>query len=283
MFRYRVLSVLVLWTFVGVLVIGCRPVQETPVTAQPSFAYEVQVRDLETDQVIPNATVIVTAVDSPPEPLERTDENGKATIELDFMKMNGMVQLTVMAEGYQKSEQYYNLNEDSLPKVVYLQPDPKMQTNTAPLITPTGAGESPIEPETPEEPATSTPTTSPTATPSPTVAPPPTVAPTQNAAPPQPAPTSPLVSPLQIRDLWETNVGCGAGFWYAELWVKPVGGNGIYKYYVDGDLLAGPLQEGTTIRLTRNNCTALVGTMTVQSGNQVQSEKFYVAVPECCH
>lgn len=86
-----------------------------------------------------------------------------------------------------------------------------------------------------------------------------------------------------IKDLWATNTECRpGGLWSADLWVRPEGGDGTYTYYIEGDWRAGPITTGTTIRLNSQSCAALVGTVTVESGDQIKSQEYFIHVPSCC-
>jgi len=88
---------------------------------------------------------------------------------------------------------------------------------------------------------------------------------------------------LSIRDLWPVGTGCQiGGTWWADLWIQPTGGDGHYKYYINGDWKADSIEQGVTIHLTSPSCTAIVGTASVESGGTIVSEKFYVPVPACC-
>jgi|GEM_PF-2434428 len=88
---------------------------------------------------------------------------------------------------------------------------------------------------------------------------------------------------LSIRDLWPVGTGCQiGGTWWADLWIQPTGGDGHYKYYINGDWRAESIQEGVTIRLTSQSCTAIVGTASVESGGVIVSQEFEVQVPACC-
>ncbi len=98
-----------------------------------------------------------------------------------------------------------------------------------------------------------------------------------------PAPaTGPRIQ-LSIRDLWPVETGCQiGGTWWADLWIQPTGGDGHYKYYINGDWKADSTQEGVTIRLTSPSCTAIAGTASVESAGVIVSQKFEVEVPACC-
>jgi len=88
---------------------------------------------------------------------------------------------------------------------------------------------------------------------------------------------------LSIRDLWPVGTGCQiGGTWWADLWIQPTGGDGHYKYYINGDWKADSIEQGVTIHLTSPSCTAIVGTASVESAGVIASQKFEVVVPACC-
>ena len=88
---------------------------------------------------------------------------------------------------------------------------------------------------------------------------------------------------MTIKELWPVGTECRlGGHWSADLRVLPEGGNGTYDYYVDGVWKATSGTEGVTIRLDRDACTAIVGTLTVNSGGQIVSQEFWIGVPDCC-
>ncbi len=264
--------------FLGVIV-GCGGPSSTPVTPLPDVSYDLEVRDVDTNQVIANAQVTVEIKEPSSIQSGETNPEGKATISIDPMGVNKLLMLVVRADGYAEYCQHHSL--DDLPQIIYLE-RAKSSSPSSPSLEEETATPEPVTPESPPpssegETGVSEPTLVPTPQPA---------LPTNTSPPPPPSPTKTPLSlpePLMIRDLWPTGAGCGAGFWYADIWVQPVGGNGIYKYYVDGNLVAGPTAEGMTIHLTRDDCVALVGTMTVESGNQVQSQGFFVPVPDCCN
>jgi hypothetical protein len=101
---------------------------------------------------------------------------------------------------------------------------------------------------------------------------------------PQPSPQTPgSPSALEVEELWPVGTECHLdGRWSADLRVLPEGGSGAYDYYVDGVWKASSGTEGVTIRLDRNACTAIVGTLTVKSGGQIVSREFSIDAPECC-
>lgn len=260
-------GIMILITFV-MLIVGCVP---SVTSAGPS--YRLEVRDANTNEAIPSAHV---SLGIQPSLTRETDPAGIAVFENLSRDKETICKLVIRADGYKEYSAYYRLED--LPHVVYLEPlSPTPIAEGTLIASPTSVY---VEPPPTESPV---PTAAPTATMTPL---PPT--PTQTPTPPLTLPTrtptcTPLpVAPLFIRDLWPTNVGCGPGHWFIELWVKPEGGNGIYKYYIDGTLMAGPLSEATTIHLTRVDCVDYVATMTVESGDQIRSEKFYVKAPDCC-
>jgi len=114
----------------------------------------------------------------------------------------------------------------------------------------------------------------------------PTLMPTPSLTPTGVWPTSTHTPPpiaLVIRELWATGTKClRSGGWSADLWVRPEGGSGTYEYYVNGEWKAGPVEGGVMLSLHSNACTAIVGTMMVESGGQVKSREFFIDVPDCC-
>lgn len=242
-------------------------------TSTPIPVHRLQVQDLETGQAVENAVVRVRTVGAAVNSVT-TDENGQAEIDVGS---SDIVELVISADGYKDEERYINLAQDAFPRVVFLKRLSEPEETDIPSPAPTGVIATPLPapgtPPTPTPMPTATPTLQPTFTPWPT-----------STSPPRPTPTpTPPPIPLSIRDLWPTGTVCQVGsLWSADLWVQPVGGDGSYTYYIDGNWQAGPTAEGMTIHITRNTCIAIVGTMTVESGGQIESREFYIDVPDCC-
>lgn len=239
-----------------------------PVTPSPTVTFtphhRLQVQDLETRQAVENAVVSVRAVGAAGASIV-TDGNGHAEINVGS---SDIVELVISADGYESGEWYIDLTQDTFPQVIFLKRLSELDETLFPSPPPTDATATSL-------PASASPTSlAPTFTPTPTT-PPPTPPSTYTPASPP--------SPLSIRDLWATGAVCDTGsLWSADLWVQPEGGDGTYTYYIDGNWQAGPTTEGVTIRISRAACIAIVGTMTVESGGQIESREFYIDVPDCC-
>jgi|GEM_PF-2791334 len=211
-----------------------------------------------------------------------TNQNGRAEFNLPVSQKGHVAWLTVEKAGYESYRgEYFNLEDSEEVKVCYLVRKETDTGNINPPTTSTGeinAPTSKVETSVPLkiEPTTPSPTVishvpKVTDTPSP-----PTLIPTRIPPP------RPLIQ-LSIRDLWPVGTGCQiGGTWWADLWIQPTGGDGHYKYYINGDWKADSIEQGVTIHLTSPSCTAIVGTASVESGGTIVSEKFYVPVPACC-
>jgi len=277
----RPLALIVVLVVVG-FGVACSPTATptTPITPAPSgITHQVQVKDLETGVAIEGATVTLKIVEGPSMASVTTDEAGQASIPVDPSDAHKVGKLVVQASGYEDECQYIDLTKDSLPHVVFL----KRKSET-PIPTPasTAVSPTPVLMNTPVPSPTFTPMPHPQPTDTPTS--PPTLTSTPRPLPTAtftPIPTPPIA--LSIRDLWPFGTACEAGGgWSADLWVQPIGGNGVYKYYADGVLKVGPTTEGATIHFYSPACSAIVGTMTVESGGQVVSHHYFIDVPDCC-
>jgi len=248
-------------------------------TSHKTLRCLVLVQDDNTRAGIEGAKVTVYVVTGENEHVsysKATNQNGRAEFNLPISQKGYVAWLTVEKTGYEKyTSEYFNLEDSDEVKVCYL------------VRKETGAGTTVITPTIPPLTEVTIPTElSPTDTPTPTSAPtptntpvPPKIIPTHT---PTPYPPPPLIK-LSIRDLWPVGTGCQiGGIWWADLWIQPTGGDGHYKYYINGDWRADSVQEGVTIRLTSQSCTAIVGTASVESGGVIVSREFYVSVPQCC-
>ncbi len=237
----------------------------SPIPSTADLIHELEVLDLDTREPVEGATIAFTEV-APASSIDdvTTDENGQATIVIDSSDADKVGRLLVQAEGYKDEERYIDLTRESLPPIIYLiKREPVAVTVTSEV----SSGET--SPPSPEPTDMSVPASVPTNVPITPVTPP----------PPPPPPVQ-----LSIRDIWPTGTGCQQGeAWYADIWVQPEGGDGSYTYYVDGTWKAGPTTEGMTIRVDSITCSAIVGTMTVNSAGQIASGEFYVTVPDCCN
>ena len=260
-------------------VTGCGTLTSTPSpptsTSTPISVHRLQVQDLHTREAVENAVVRVKTVGAANDIV--TDENGQAEI---CIGSSDVVELIIRADGYESDELYIDLTQDPFPRVVFLKKSSEPDETPFPPPTSMDATATSL-------PAPASPTSSPAPTPmpaaTPTLQPTSTPWPTSTSPPrPTPIPTPPPI-PLSIRDLWPTGAVCEVGsLWSADLWVQPEGGNGTYTYYTDGNWQAGPTTEGVTIHISCTTCTAIVGTLTVESGGQIESREFFIDVPDCC-
>jgi hypothetical protein len=270
------------------LAVGCNPIPTpeptvgpgpSPTIALSDIDHQVQVRDAGTGEAIRNATITLEIVEGVvPVASVTTDQEGQAIISIDPSNTGKVGRLIVRANDYKEDRRLIDLIADPLPHVVFLQkatptPEPPPPATDTPVV-PTALPASPPTSAptntsvTPGD--TPTPTSSPTFTPSPTST---RIWPTHTPPP----------SALVIRELWATGTKClRSGGWSADLWVRPEGGSGTYEYYINGEWKAGPVERGDTISLHSNSCTAIVGTMMVESGGQVKSREFFIDVPDCC-
>jgi hypothetical protein len=104
----------------------------------------------------------------------------------------------------------------------------------------------------------------------------PVVAPTAT-----PSPVMPTGGPLEM-DLWDVGAGwCSGGMWYKRVYIEGRGGNGVYTYYWNEDVLDSSISEGYTFEV-HSVGAAIIGTGKVVSGDgQTVEKELYIKVPDC--
>jgi hypothetical protein len=155
---------------------GITPTSETiaEVTASKTFSYQVHVQSKETGENIPKAEITIEVAGIAPLDV-LTDSRGGARVFIDARYAGKPGRLTIEAKGYQGYNQNIDLNPESLPDVIQLEPLLKTPTPTntptseptstpSPLDTPTSEVDPTSEPTNTPEPPTDTPVPPPTNT-----------------------------------------------------------------------------------------------------------------------
>jgi hypothetical protein len=100
-----------------------------------------------------------------------------------------------------------------------------------------------------------------------------------------PAPATPTGGPPYASlemDLWDVGAGwCSGGMWYKRVYIEGQGGNRVYTYYWNGEVLASSTSEGYTFEV-HSVGAAIIGTGKVVSGDgQTVERKLFIRVADC--
>jgi hypothetical protein len=83
-------------------------------------------------------------------------------------------------------------------------------------------------------------------------------------------------------DAWPVGNGvCTASGWTASVFVAGHGGNCLYTYYWEGEIVAGPQAGSTTFTVDIGGLGALVGSVSVSSGSETVKASVYQDAPDC--
>jgi tetratricopeptide (TPR) repeat protein len=101
---------------------------------------------------------------------------------------------------------------------------------------------------------------------------------------PSPGPASEGSYPPLTMDFWQLDgtVRCMESVWYQSVWIRGQGGNGVYTYYRDGQLLAGPLtNEGYSFEVSSASGAIILKGRVVSGDGQAVEMDLYVPEPDC--
>ena len=88
------------------------------------------------------------------------------------------------------------------------------------------------------------------------------------------------LGPLQLAEVWPTNVTqCKVAFTF-DLWMKATGGAGVYTYLIDDQIIAENVEGGASHTIQRDG--AWVGIVSVISGGQRVDKEMYVSPADWC-
>jgi tRNA A-37 threonylcarbamoyl transferase component Bud32/outer membrane protein assembly factor BamD (BamD/ComL family)/cytoskeletal protein RodZ len=92
------------------------------------------------------------------------------------------------------------------------------------------------------------------------------------------------VCPALTLDIWDLpwTGRCEGAIWYKSVFMEGHGGNGVYTYYWNDELVGGPLTNQSITFEVRSTGGAIIGTARVTSGDgQTVSQEFYVSEVDC--
>jgi hypothetical protein len=114
----------------------------------------------------------------------------------------------------------------------------------------------------------------------PLVTPAPTLTPTVGTPEPTPFPSPEGCAggPL-TAEAWHIDRYCVPGAWTAVVYVGGYGGNCVYTYAWEGEIVGGPMTGGLTFELT--SIGTIVGTASVTSAGETVGVEVYIQPPSC--
>jgi tetratricopeptide (TPR) repeat protein len=101
---------------------------------------------------------------------------------------------------------------------------------------------------------------------------------------PSPRPTSEGSYPPLTMDFWQLDgtQWCAESAWHQSVWIRGQGGDGVYTYYRDGELLAGPLSnEGYSFEVSSASGAIILKGRVVSGDGQAVEMDLYVPEPDC--
>jgi hypothetical protein len=74
---------------------------------------------------------------------------------------------------------------------------------------------------------------------------------------------------------------CTENGWAASIFVEGHGGNCLYTYYWEGEIVDGPKANSTTFSVPVAGLNTLVGQVSVSSGGETVEKEIYKEAPDC--
>ena len=101
------------------------------------------------------------------------------------------------------------------------------------------------------------------------------------ALPPTPTP-APIIGPLELDEVWPTNIIQCKGIFELDVWMRAHGGTGVYTYLVNDEIVAeGVVDGGATVRVIGLD-GAWLGTLSVVSGDLRVDREMYFGAADWC-